>query len=140
MVYSDDRTEREEGKREGRAEGQGGRGERERERGGGEERRKGGWMKLLLPVAYPYEVGPRESLAHSVDYVDPQVGPFPMAERAHNPAIAGNVGRRRAVRLFARDPGISVDPPGLRVQTRTLPIGQMCYGSVPYHYIAFSKR
>lgn len=57
--------------------------------GGEGEGRKEGRMKPLLPASYP-QVGPRESLAHSVDYVDPQVGSFPMAERAHNPAIAND--------------------------------------------------
>lgn len=55
----------------------------------GKGERKEGGMKALLPAVYP-QVGPRESLAHSVDYADPQVGPFPMAERAHNPANAND--------------------------------------------------
>lgn len=78
-------------------------------------------MKPLLPAAYPHEVGPRESLAHSVDYVDPQVGPFPVVERAHNPTVADDVraGRHRAVGLFARDPGM-VDPPALTCSNENL--------------------
>jgi len=53
---------------------------REGERGEG---REGGRQDetVATPAAYLHEVGSRESLAHSVDYVDPQVGPFPMAER-----------------------------------------------------------
>ncbi|KAL0129000.1 hypothetical protein PUN28_004005 [Cardiocondyla obscurior] len=58
MVYSDDRIEKD-------RDGKGG--------------MKESGMKSLLPSAYLHEVGPRESLAHSVDYVDPQVGLFPTA-------------------------------------------------------------
>lgn len=72
-------------------------------------------MKPLLPAAYPHEVGPRESLAHSIDYVDPQVGPFTMTERAHNPVAPSP--SRHAVKLFARDPDISVDHRRLRIET-----------------------
>jgi len=68
MVYSDDRTMRGKGRERGRQDETEGYGR------------------------YLHEIGLRESLAHSVDYVDPQVGPFPMAERSHNLAIADNVG------------------------------------------------
>lgn len=77
-------------------------------------RREGETVAAGIPA---HQLGPPESLAHSVDYVDPQVWSFPMAERAHNPAIANDVdvvplGCLRAIldQLTRRR---------LRVQTRT---------------------